>query len=420
MRYSFLHAADLHLDSPLRGLDRYDDAPIDALRNATRRAFENLVRRAIELRVEFVILAGDVFDGDWKDFGTGLWFTARLRELTQKGIRVYLLAGNHDAEGRMTRELELPLGAYRFATGAPQSFVDEKTGAVLHGQGFAKAATTSDLAAAYPAARPGTFNIGVLHTALDGREGHDDYAPCSKETLIAKGYDYWALGHVHRREVVSRDPWIVFPGNLQSRHVREVGAKGATFVNVADGRIASVEHESLDVVRFAHLRVDLTKAVRRAECLDAIGDAIEAARADADGRLLAARLELTGTTEAHSEMRRRREAFVAECRDRANAIGETWLEKIVIATRAPASASGRDIVDQLDLEAADLVEEAMKAARLEIDTLLEKLPAGLDPSREDVDLRDPEFLDALVRDAREDVVRRLLDAASGVTAEDGE
>ena len=142
--YSFLHAADLHIDSPLRGLERYEEAPVDEIRGATRRAFEHLVEKAIELEVAFVILAGDIFDGDWKDHSTGLWFAQRLRELSTAGIAVYLAAGNHDAEGKTAAALVYPGGVHRFGKSKPETFRDPATGAAIHGQSFAKAATTEN------------------------------------------------------------------------------------------------------------------------------------------------------------------------------------------------------------------------------------------------------------------------------------
>jgi DNA repair exonuclease SbcCD nuclease subunit len=415
--FCFLHAADLHLDSPLRGLERYAEAPVDAVRGATRRAFENLIQRARELRVAFVVLAGDVFDGDLRDFNSALWFAARLRELTTAGIRVYVLAGNHDADCKMTREIEWPSGVHAFATTAPETIVDEPTGTVLHGQGFAKAATTANLASGYPMATAGAFNVGVLHTALDGREGHDPYAPCAKDTLISKGYDYWALGHVHRREEIARDPWIVFPGNLQARHARETGEKGATLVRVENGRITSVAHESFDVVRFARLRVDVSAAKRVAECVDGVGKALAQAKNDADGRLLAARVELMGATAAHGDLLGRRDTFLTECRDLANALGDVWIEKLEMATRRLQNGGGEYLVERLELDADDLVCEAVTAARVDLEALFEKVPPGMDLGAEGLNLRDYAALAAMASDARDEVVRRLFEAAGGAATE---
>lgn len=409
MRYSFLHAADLHLDSPLRGLDRYAEAPVDAIRGATRRAFENLIARAKMLQVAFVILSGDVFDGDWKDFNSGLWFAARLRDLTSAGIRVYLLAGNHDAAGKMTMQLPWPENVFVFATEKPQSFVDAKSGAVLHGQGFATGWVTDDLTRNYPPAVTGSFNIGVLHTALDGRPGHGSYAPCTVDGLRSLGYDYWALGHVHAREIVSKDPWIVFPGNLQSRHVNESGEKGATLVAVDDGRIVEVTHEEFDVVRFARIELDVSGTRTIEECVRRAGTDLAAARARASGRLLAVRLVLRGRTAANVSLRSASSSLVAALRDCANALGDVWIERVEISTTDESAVRGMDVITSLELNDESLHREAVENARATIDALLEKLPTGVDLPAVGLDLRDDATLLRWVSDARSDIVNRISD-----------
>lgn len=409
MGYSFLHAADLHIDSPLRGLERYEEAPVEAIRGATREAFANLVQDAIDRQVAFVILAGDVFDGNWRDYGTGLWFAARLRELVGNGIRVYLLAGNHDAAGKMTAQLRHPDGVFVFDTRKPQSFVDAPTGAVLHGQGFATAAVTEDLASGYPMAVPGALNIGVLHTALSGREGHERYAPCTPDGLLAKGYDYWALGHVHQREVVAEAPWIVFPGNLQARHARETGAKGASLVTVEDGRIVAVEAQSYDVVRFARVPVDVAACKSVAACEDAVGSAMRAACGQAEGRLLAMRIELVGATAVDAALRRARAAFVAACRERANGLGAAWLEKVVFSTRPRGQASGNDIRQALELDEAALLAEARARAEADLQDLMNKLGGVKDADGQPLALGDELLAADLVAQATLDLVARLVD-----------
>ncbi|MCB1796433.1 MAG: DNA repair exonuclease, partial [Candidatus Competibacteraceae bacterium] len=104
----FLHAADLHLDSPLRGLDRYEGAPVDEVRGATRRAFENLIAVARRERVDLVVIAGDLYDGDWPDYNTGLFFIKGVAQLAEEGIPVAIVRGNHDAASRLTKALRLP------------------------------------------------------------------------------------------------------------------------------------------------------------------------------------------------------------------------------------------------------------------------------------------------------------------------
>jgi DNA repair protein SbcD/Mre11 len=219
-----VHAADLHLDSALHGLARYESAPAEEIRGATRRAFTNLVTLCLEERVALLVISGDLFDGDWRDISTGLFFSAQLSKLCEAGIKVVWIRGNHDAVSQIRRSVRLPQAVIELAANHAETRVFDELGIAVHGQSFVKRDVTEDLAAGYPPRVAGALNVGLLHTALDGRSGHDRYAPCKLETLTNRGYEYWALGHVHQREVVSADPYVVFPGNLQGRHARESSA----------------------------------------------------------------------------------------------------------------------------------------------------------------------------------------------------
>ncbi|MGR7000257.1 metallophosphoesterase family protein [Yinghuangia aomiensis] len=198
------------------------------------------------------------------------------------GIRVYMVAGNHDAQSKITKELRLPANVHRFSTARPETVEDHELGIAVHGQGFADRDIQDNLAAEYPKARDGYFNVGLLHTALQGAEGHDMYAPCRVEDLTARGYDYWALGHIHARTVVrAGDPWIVFPGNLQGRHARETGPKGATLITVG-GSDPDVRHHDLDAVRWEHLHVDVSGVSDDSGVLGLAEQAMRGATRDAD------------------------------------------------------------------------------------------------------------------------------------------
>ena len=270
----FLHASDLHIDSPLRGLDRYEGAPVARLRTATRAALERLVDVAITEHVDFVLFAGDIYDRDWQDFHTGLFFREQMVRLGRANIRVFIVQGNHDAQGVITRQLILPPNVTVFSSRTAQTFRIDELSVAIHGRSFPDRAVDEDLVPAYPPPVPDFFNIGMLHTSLNGRPGHDPYAPTDLATLVSKGYDYWALGHVHAREVVSEAPRVVFPGNLQGRHANETGAKGCEMVTVNAGRIEA-EFVALDVVRWHQMAVPLDGHDRLETLGAAVSEALE-------------------------------------------------------------------------------------------------------------------------------------------------
>ncbi len=338
----------------MKGLAGQEGSAAESIRTATRGAFERLVGYAVEERVAFLIIAGDLYDGDWRDYKTGLFFVSQMGRLRAAGIPVYLLYGNHDAESRITRRLTLPDNVNVFGSARPESFEVEGLDAVLHGHSFRQRDVADNLAAAYPAPVPGAFNIGVLHTGLGGLGGHENYAPCTLDDLVNKGYDYWALGHVHQAQVLNERPHVVFPGNLQGRHVREVGPKSACLVSVEDGEVTDVTTLPCDVVRWAVVTVDLAEIGSVAEAVDRIRDAIESAVADrAEGRLLACRVHLQGRTEIHEPLLAADDRLLAEARSAALGLGDdaAWIEKIVVATEPEADpkalAEREDAVGEL-------------------------------------------------------------------------
>jgi DNA repair exonuclease SbcCD nuclease subunit len=412
----FVHAADIHLDSPLHGLERYEGAPVEELRGATRRAFDNLVELAIGEGVSFVLLAGDLYDGDWKDYNTGLYFIQRMERLREAGIRVFIVAGNHDAASQITRQLRLPDNVTLFSTSKPETIVLDELGLAVHGQGFARREVTEDLSSAYPQANPNLFNIGLLHTCLDGKPGHAPYAPCTVDGLRTKGYDYWALGHVHSREVVSQDPWVVFPGNIQGRHVRETGPKGCTLVTVTDGEVSAVEHHDLDVLRWTRCTVDVTNSASLDDIREQVRDALQQALDDAGERPVAARLVLQGISPVHTTLHSDSVHWVQEYRALASGLGGAglWLEKVAIETRQAVALDElleRDdalggllrAIDELEMDASGVEELAAEVADLR-----QKLPPELLGGEDRYDPTDPRYLAGLMEDIKQLLVHRLV------------
>lgn len=343
--FCFLHAADLHLDSPMRGLARQPDAPIERLRGATRAALKNVVDLAIERDVAFVVLAGDLYDGDWPDYHTGLFFVGQLQRLVQHDIAVFMVYGNHDAASQITRSLTLPEGVVVFGTEAATTAAVPGVPAVVHGRSYGRRDETRNLAVEYPDAQPGVLNVGLLHTALGGAPGHAHYAPCSLEDLSSKGYHYWALGHVHTHHVVQTDPHVVFSGNTQARHAGETGPKGCVIVHADAHGVSDVEFVETDTVRWARIELTAEPDATAGAVIQAATEAIAEAIDDADGRLLTARVTVSGRTLAHKELSSRPDHWAAELRAAALGAGDTWLERISWRTEPlidHAAAAARD------------------------------------------------------------------------------
>ena len=389
--FRFLHAADIHLDSPLTGLANVEGHVAERIRTAPRAAFGALVQRAIDDDVDFVVIAGDLYDGTWRDYNTGLFFAEQMGLLRQANVPVFVLHGNHDAESQITRPLKLPDNVRVFRARNAETFELEKLNVKLHGQSFREKAVTDNLVPDYPAPVDGAFNIGVLHTALGGMGEHANYAPCSLPELVAKGYNYWALGHVHQGQLLNERPHVVFPGNLQGRHVRETGPKGACLVTVDGGEVADVATLAFDVVRWAVLDVDVVHAGSSADVVDLMRGALEKASADSDGRLLAARIELTGRTSLHSQLVTDIETFTAEARSAALGLGDevTWVEKVAVKTTPPADAAALaaredtlgDLQRMLKEAAAD--DELIEQLKADIGELVSKMPHEVREGSED-------------------------------------
>lgn len=270
--FCFVHSADLHLGAKrwLRALPN-DPKLRWRVQNADRLAFRGLLDLCVASQARFLLCAGDIIDGWCRDYMVALRFADELLRLRATQCQVLLLLGNHDLRSRMLRSLPLPDFVRIVGLNGPETHLFPELKVAVHGWSAPSVVTGTDTAALFPPPLAGYLNIGLLHTSADGRKGHVDYAPTSRLTLRHHGYQYWALGHVHQREVIAQTPWIVFPGNLQARGLRESGEKGATLVHVQGTEIASVEHASVDALRFDRLTIDCEGLDHFAQILTRVG-----------------------------------------------------------------------------------------------------------------------------------------------------
>jgi exonuclease SbcD len=337
--FSFLHCADIHLGTPMKGVGKMPRALRDRLRDAPGLALARMVSAAIEHGVDAVLIAGDLYDAGDRNLAAQVRLRDELQRLDEAGIRTLITAGNHDPLGSLCRGVRLPDSVHLFDA-TPLPVVLTRDGEVLahvYGASYPKSATYSNLAATFP--RPhGPFNVAMLHTNVGDRPGFARYAPCSLEDLTSAGYDYWALGHVHTRETLSaRTPVVHYPGNTQGLHTGEPGARGATLVEVADGGAVALTPVWTDVVRWHRARTSIDGMEAIEELVGAFGEVAGRLRSSAPDRMHIVRWTLTGTGPLHAEINR--PGTIGELADALRSAegirsdgGVVWLEHIDLTT----------------------------------------------------------------------------------------
>jgi DNA repair protein SbcD/Mre11 len=382
----FVHAADLHLDSPLLKLSRQEPRQVERMQRATREAFTRLIDLCVEHQAAFLVIAGDLYDHDSPNMQIAVFLRKELRRLEERGIRCVIIKGNHDADNKITSALALPANTRVLGEKKPETvtFDDLPVRVAVHGQSFKPGPVPDNLAASYPPPVRGCYNIGLLHTSLTGNSDHDPYAPCTLEDLVSRGYDYWALGHIHRRAVLSRYPYVVFPGNLQGRHARESGPKGCYVVEVDDAaRTAAATFVPLDVVRWLRADVDLKGRHSEADLVEGLREALQQAWRESDGRAAAVRVALSGQTSLYPLIERRPHRLRQTAIELADEIAgdDMWIEKIVNhATpgedNAGLSDEAHDLVGIMQ-EIAGNVEQIGPLLVKELEPLRTRLPGDL-------------------------------------------
>ena len=304
----FVHTADLHLDSPFSGLKNIAPENVtSALRQATFDAYQNIINLCLEESVDALLIAGDVYDGADRSLRAQLRFVDGLKRLDTAGIRSFICHGNHDPLNGWEARLDLPDSCVRFGpdvTGVPV-FPDDSDRAMVYGISYPRREVYENLSPRFRGLPRSRFNIGLLHANVGGNPNHDSYAPCSVSDLEVTDIDYWALGHVHTREVL-RDggPAIVYPGNPQGRHPNELGSRGVYLVEVDDFGEVSLDFRSMDVVRWDRRELDISALASEQRVVDAIFDMADSALEESGGRPVVLRAVCRGRGEMNRWLRR--------------------------------------------------------------------------------------------------------------------
>ncbi|WP_417415151.1 metallophosphoesterase family protein [Hoeflea sp.] len=413
--FRFIHTADIHLDSPLKSLALRNPELADLIGGATRQAFSNIIDLCLDERVDALIIAGDLYDGDQTSMKTARFLASELNRLATAGIRTFIIRGNHDALSKVSRELVLPGEVKLFGGRAEHVLIERGQGekpVAIHGLSFANPTAPESLLPKYAPALPDAINIGIMHTSLGGAPGHDPYAPCSPVELQATDYDYWALGHIHKRSVTTGSTTIVMPGMPQGRDINEDGPKSVTLVSISDDGSVDLDERQTALAEFARISIDATGIDEWSDLATALTDALKPARSSSTAPQLVVRLSFSGETPLAWRMRRDSELLFAEAEERAMQIGAVWIEKFEINCTPPRT-SERSATDPLHelrslIETAILESDAYEAAVASLaDTLQAQLPT---------DLRDLFGADetqtrarriALAREGADDVLARL-------------
>ncbi|MFK7893412.1 MAG: exonuclease SbcCD subunit D [Granulosicoccus sp.] len=323
----FIHTADLHLDSPLASLAARNEALAELLQGASRQMLQTLVDTALEESVDALLIAGDLFDGDQRDVHTAMVLQRELRRLDAAGIPVFIIWGNHDAEAKLYKVLDFPDNVHAFdGRGGKRYFADER--AVVHGVSYIQRQTPDSLLGKFGKPDAHCFNICMLHTSLTGADGHNDYAPCTVNELVDKGYDYWALGHIHKRMVHSESPAIVMPGNPLGRHINEAGERTISLVTLTTGAPARIEPVNIAPIRFDRLHIDMDGVEDKRDGYAKITEAIQTHSDALDIDHLILRLELAGTSLLASSYQRDQHMLFVQLQTEYEHRDELWIDSI--------------------------------------------------------------------------------------------
>lgn len=414
MAFRFIHTADIHLDSPLRSLSLRDEELGNLIGNASRTVLSRIIDLAIEEQVNAVIIAGDLYDGSQTSMKTARFLSMELKRLDDANITCFIIRGNHDAASTITHELTLPQNVTVFKTRAGVETIKTNTlNIAIHGISFKDKTAPDSLLPLYKAPLADHTNIGLMHTSLDGQNGHDPYAPCSVKDLQNVDFNYWALGHIHKRQVIedkAKKSTIVMPGIPQGRDINENGYKSVTLVTVADDGSISLDEKPISLAQFDPIAVDVSGIESWDDIVPKIENAMMLAKDKALSQHLVARIELIGATPLNWRLINDSRLF-EEIKLISERVGNMWIDKFLVHTTAVIEGSNMaDPTSELALIMADIAQN-----RSDIRDFIKETASSLrnDPQLGLNSLMGTDedafnsFIDKVINEGSRDIVARL-------------
>jgi DNA repair exonuclease SbcCD nuclease subunit len=293
-KISFIHAADLHLDSPMIGLKHLPENIFNRVKESTFTALKKLTVTAIERHVDFVIIAGDIFDGEDRSLRAQARFRKEMLKLNDEKIPVYIVHGNHDHLNGSWVHLDMPENVHVFGSNVEKMELMTKSGAIVYLYGFSYGTRHifERKIDEYDKIEGADYHIGILHGNESSGTDHDNYAPFAVKDLVQKNFDYWALGHIHKRSELSLNPPIIYPGNIQGRNKKEAGSKGFYHVTFTD-RDAVMDYVEASDIIWEEITVNAETAVSFDDLFHLCRIAINERRRERNGTLLTLRVKNT-------------------------------------------------------------------------------------------------------------------------------
>jgi exonuclease SbcD len=377
-------SADTHLGSPIRSTALRNPALGERLKQVSRDTFKDIVDLAISENADALVLAGDIFDNDFPDLKSRAFLVAQLVRASAAGVPTVLIRGNHDALLDHTAHGDLGPNIHLLHKGNPSV---EIAGVAFHGLSFDTSHVADSFLPDYPTPIAGKTNVGLMHTSLGGSPGHDPYAPCSEQDLMAHGYDLWCLGHIHAPfERTSGPVLAVMPGIPQPRHFGERFGGSVAFVTLGEGAPV-LERRNVGHLRFVEALLDLTDCADQSEMLHLIDTALK----DAQDPVRDTAVRLRVVTARHTA-----DDLHALANELLENIDRVFIDKV--KSLAPDRPTDDKADDLLRLMREELQEAGFQQASAEV---LEELRSALPADIRDVLSED--MLGELLKDAINEV-----------------